>query len=96
LLNFFRSTAVNEEYESCLEFKEIYIILRDENNRIVDGYYLKEEYLFQDYKLCISKTSMCEFFIQQIHAKGLSRHFRRNKIIKKVKYQFFWSSIKRI
>lgn len=55
---------MKEEYEFCLEFKEIYITLRDESNRIVDGYYLEEEYLFQNNKLCISKTLVRECFIQ--------------------------------
>jgi hypothetical protein len=30
---------LKEEYESCPEFEEIYLTLKDENNRVVDGYH---------------------------------------------------------
>jgi hypothetical protein len=49
--------------ESCLEFEEIYMTLKDENNHVVNDYLLQKEYLFWDNKLCIPKTSMREFFI---------------------------------
>jgi len=42
---------LKEEYESCSEFKEVYMTLRDENNHIVDGYHLQEGYVIQDNKL---------------------------------------------
>jgi hypothetical protein len=31
---------LKEEYESCQEFKEIYMTLRDESNHVIDGNYL--------------------------------------------------------
>jgi len=37
---------LKEEYESCSGFREVYMTLRDENNRVVDSYHLKEGYLF--------------------------------------------------
>ena len=54
---------LKEEYESCPEFGEIYMTLKDENNRVVDGYHLQEGYLFRDNKLCIPKKFMHEFLI---------------------------------
>ena len=81
---------LKEEYESYLEFEEIYMTLRDENNCIVDGYHLQKVYLFRDNKLCILKTSVREFFIWEIHVGGLLGHFERNKTIEEVKRSFFF------
>jgi len=86
---------LKEEYESCPEFEEIYMTLKDENNRVVNGYHLQEGYLFRDNKLYILKTSVREFLIWKIHVGGLSGHFGRNKSIEEVECQFFWSSLKR-
>jgi hypothetical protein len=72
---------LKEEYESCSEFGEINLTLKDENHRVINGYHLQEGYLFRDNKLCIPKTFVLEFLIWEIHAGGLSRHFERNKTI---------------
>jgi len=86
---------LKEEYESCLEFGEIYLTLNDENHCVINGYHLQDGYLFQDNKLCIPKTSMRDFLIREIHVGGLSGYFGRNKTIEEVERQFFWSSLKR-
>jgi len=86
---------LKEEYESCSEFGEIYLTLKDENHRAINGYHLQDGYLFRDNKLCIPKTSVRDFLIWEIHAGGLSGHFGRNKTIEEVERQFFWSSLKR-
>ena len=80
---------LKEEYKSCLEFEEIYLALKDENHHVINGYHLQDGYLFQDNKLCILKTSVCEFLIWEIHVGGLSGHCRMNKIIEEVERQFF-------
>jgi len=54
---------LKEEYESYSEFEEIYLTLKDENHRVINGYHLQDGYLFQDNKLCIPKTSVRELFI---------------------------------
>jgi len=54
---------LKEEYESCSEFGEIYLTLKDENHRVINDYHLQDGYLFRDNKLCILKTSVREFFI---------------------------------
>jgi hypothetical protein len=80
---------LKEEYESCSEFGEIFLTLKDENHHIINGYHLQEGYLFWDNKFCIPKTSMREFLIWEIHVGGLSGYFGRNKTIKEVERQFF-------
>ena len=72
---------LKEEYESCSEFGEIYLTLKDENHRVINGYHLQDGYLFRDNKLCIPKTSVRDFLIWEIHAGGLSGQFGRNKTI---------------
>jgi len=52
-----------KEYESCSEFGEIYLTLKDENHHVINGYHLQDGYLFRDNKLCIPKTFVCEFLI---------------------------------
>jgi len=86
---------LKEEYESCSEFGEIYLTLKDENHRVINGYHLQDGYLFRDNKLCIPKTSVRDFLIWEIHVRGLSGHFGRNKTIEEVERQFFWSSLKK-
>ena len=57
--------------ESCSEFGDIYLTLKDENHYVINGYHLQDGYLFRDNKLCIPKTSVREFLIWEIHAGGL-------------------------
>jgi len=54
---------LKKEYESCSEFGEIYLKLKDKNHRVITSYHLQDGYLFQDNKLCIPKTSVREFLI---------------------------------
>ena len=58
-----RFERLKEEYESCSEFGEIYLKLKDKNHRVITSYHLQDGYLFQDNKLCIPKTSVREFLI---------------------------------
>jgi hypothetical protein len=57
---------LKEEYESCSEFGEIYLTLRDENHRVINGYHVQDGYLFWDNKLCIPKKSVRDFLIWEI------------------------------
>jgi hypothetical protein len=41
-----RFERLKEKYESRSKFREVYMTLRDENNRVVDSYHLKERYLY--------------------------------------------------
>lgn len=79
-----RFDRLKEAYESCPEFKETYIALRDGHLPIINGYYLQKKNLFQDIKFCISQTLVHDFLIRKIHVGGLLGHFRRNKTIKRI------------
>ena len=48
----------------------------------------REGYLFKGIKLCIPHTSLREFLIWELHARGLARHFNRDKIIVLVQDMF--------
>jgi len=80
---------LKEEYESCSKFGEIYLTLKDENCRVINGYHLQDGYLFRDNKLCIPKTSVRDFLIWEIHAGGLSGHFGGIKPSKKWNVSLF-------
>jgi len=88
-VEFTRFERLKEEYESYIEFGEIDMTLRYENNHVIDGYHFQEEYLFQDNNLCILKKSMREFLILKIHVKGILEHFGRNEPLKRWNVNFF-------
>ena len=95
------STAVNgferlkTEYESCPDFHEIYVELKDGTTREVDGFVLYDRYLFLGRKLCIPRTSLREFLVWELHTDGLAGHFGNEKTIEAVEYKFYWPSLKR-
>ena len=84
MLRFTGFERLKEDYESCLDFGEVYIAIRDEQCPIEDDYYLQDGYLFQANKLCIPQTSMRDFLIWEIHPDGLSGHFGHDKTIEEV------------
>ena len=49
---------LREEYESCPDFGEIYVALRDGSVREMDRFLLHDRYLFMFCKLCIPRTSV--------------------------------------
>lgn len=67
---------LREEYESCLDFGEIFIALREAPCLITDDYSLKDGYLFKINKLCIPCTSVRDFLVWELHSSGLVGHFR--------------------
>jgi len=52
---------LREEYDSCPDFEEIYITLRDGSIGEVDDFLLQDGYLFRFSKLCIPHTSLRDF-----------------------------------
>jgi len=58
-------------YESCPDFKNIYTVLRDSLTHEVDGFLLQDGYLFRSRTLCIPRTSLREFLVWELHARGL-------------------------
>jgi len=49
---------LREEYESCPNFRKIYVTLREGSVREMDGFLLQDDYLFRFRKLCILCTSL--------------------------------------
>ena len=72
---------IREEYESCPDFGEIYILLRDGLAWERDDFFLQDGYLFRVTQLCIPHGSTRDFIILEIHAGVLADHFGRKKII---------------
>ena len=86
---------LREEYESCSGFGKIYVVLRDDYVREMDGFLLQDGYLFRFHKLCIPCTSIRDFLSWEVHAGGLTGHFGWNKMIEVVEYRFYWPSLKK-
>jgi len=54
---------IKEEYESCLDFGEILVVLKEGVTPEIDDFLLQDDYLFQFGKLCISRTFLRDYFI---------------------------------
>lgn len=74
---------LKEEYELCLDFKDIFLTLQSGQLDTTDGFCLKIGYLFKSNKLCTPKT-----LVWKIHEEGLARHFGRDKTIEEIKCHF--------
>ena len=84
---------IKEEYNDCQNFENIYTNLT--SHRSHGEYILQEGYLFKGAKLCVPRTSIRDFLIWEIHARGLAGHFRVHKTITLMEEQFFWPSLKK-
>ena len=60
------------EYELCPDFGKVYALLTDETTREINGYTLRDGFLFLGRKLCIPQTSFREFLVWELHAGGLA------------------------
>ncbi|MGV7953776.1 integrase zinc binding domain-containing protein, partial [Mycobacterium kansasii] len=58
-------------------------------------YVLKDDFLFKGDRLCISRMSLREFLIWELHSGGIAGHFGRDKTIALVEDRFYWPSLKR-
>ena len=83
------------EYESCPNFGEMYIMLRDRPTREMNGFLLHDRYLFKFHKLCISRSSLRNFLYWELHVRDLAGHLGQNKKIEAVEHRFYWPSSKR-
>jgi hypothetical protein len=74
---------LKEEYDSCPDFKDIFLTLQSGQSDTIDGFHLEAGYLFKN-KLCIPRTSVQDFIAWEIRAGGLAGHFGRDKTIEEV------------
>ena len=54
---------LREGYDSCPDFGEIYVTLRDGSVHEIDSFLLQDDYLFRFCKLCIPRTSLKDFLL---------------------------------
>ena len=54
---------LKDDYESCLDFGELYISLSNAPRPILDDYTLQDGYLFKANKLCIPWSSVRDFLV---------------------------------
>ena len=66
---------LNDDYESCPDFGELYTSLSNAPRPILNDYTLQDGYLFKVNKLCIPRSSVRDFLVWEIHAGGLASHF---------------------
>jgi len=84
--------GIQRGVRSCPDFGEIYITLRDEPTWEMDGFLLRDRYLFRFCKLCILSTPLRDFLFWKLHAGGLAG---QNKTIEAIEHKFYWPSLKR-
>ncbi|XP_078445569.1 uncharacterized protein LOC144714662 [Wolffia australiana] len=87
--------TIRDGYDSCPDFVPIITRVRQGPSRDYRDYVLTDDYLFYQNRLCVPRTSLRDFLICKCHVGGLSGHFRREKTISTVEYQFYWPSLKR-
>jgi len=56
-----RFERLREEYDLCPDFGKIYVTLRDDSVREMDGFLLQDSFLFRFRKLCIPRTLLRDF-----------------------------------
>ena len=59
------------------------------------GFILHDGFLFLSRKLCISRTSLREFLVWELHVGGLTGHFENEKTVEAVEYKLYWPCLKR-
>lgn len=72
---------LKDDYPSCLDFGIIFQDLVTNSSRNHATFVLKEGYLLKGNKLCIPPTSLREFLVWELHARGLAGHFGRDKTV---------------
>ena len=86
---------LKDDYKSCPDFRELYTSLSNASQPILDDYTLQDGYLFKANKLCIPWSSVRDFLVWEIHARGLAGDFGRDKTIEEVECQFYWPCLKK-
>ena len=86
---------LKDDYESCLDFGELYTSLSNAPRPILDDYTLQDGYMIKASKLCIPWSSVRDFLVWEVHVGDLAGHFDLDKTIEEVERQFYWLGLKK-
>ena len=86
---------LKETYADCPDFGSIFNTLQSGPSRDHPDFVLQEGHLFRGGKLCIPRTSVRDFLMWELHARGLASQFGWNKTNEAVEHRFYWPSLKR-
>ena len=86
--------CLKELYENDEDFGDIWS-KSQQTHIAVNSMYIQDDFLFQDNQLCISKSSLREQIIRELHGGGLGGHMGRDKTIALVEERYHWLQLKR-
>ncbi|CAA6666527.1 unnamed protein product [Spirodela intermedia] len=73
--------SLPDSYADCLDFGHVLRALSDGPSRDHKDFLVVNGCLFFRSRLCVPRTSLCDFFTWECHVGGLSGHFGRDKTI---------------
>ncbi|PON56933.1 hypothetical protein PanWU01x14_177990, partial [Parasponia andersonii] len=85
---------LKDEYFQCSNFEIIYQETLENSTPTHTDMLIRDGYLFKGVKLCNPRISLRDFLVWELFARGLTRHFGRNKSIILVEDRFYWPSLK--
>ena len=66
---------LRDEYSSCLEFSIIFREVSNGDCHEFADFIARDSYLFRGIHLCITRTSLGDFLVWELHAGDLAGHF---------------------
>lgn len=82
--------SIKEDYSTSPKLGPIYAAISFGNSPLYSNYSLMDGYLFFfGNRLCLPATSIRDFVIRELHARGIVGHFGRDKTIHLVEDKFF-------
>lgn len=80
---------MNDEHLTYPDFGDIRQEIQDGHRRDHVYFIIHDGYLFRGYKLCIPHTSIRDFLIWELHSRGLSGYFGKDKTIPLIEDRFY-------